>query len=74
MAAEVSVAPLGLGVFFFFPPGALPSLYHTSVRQKVRNFGVQLLSGVVNLWGALVFPLEAVAIFAETETVHAMTA
>ena len=25
-------------------------------------------------WGALAFPLEAVAIFAETETVHAMTA
>jgi hypothetical protein len=59
---------------FKIHPSPASSLYHTSVRQKVRNFGVQLLSGVVNLGGALVFPLEAVAIFAETETVHAMTA
>ena len=59
---------------FCGPPHSESSLYHTSVRQKVPNLGVQLLSGGVNLGGALVFPLEGAPILAETESVHAMTA
>lgn len=38
------------------------------------EFRGAIVLGRCESWGALVFPLEAVAIFAETETVHAMTA